>query len=87
MGLLAKHFGGGLSILDQGKMSWDEILKWYEVYELQKTEEEVVEERRYDNKGRTRTLPSPETIREIVNERLEERREKQDEKLKDKNGS
>lgn len=86
MGLLAKYYGGGLSILDQKKMFWHEILKWYDVYVLQSTEDEVINELKYDKNMKVRSLPSSETIREIVNERIEERKQKSEEKLKDNNG-
>jgi hypothetical protein len=56
------------------KMKWSEVIFWYENYELQITEEEVVQELQYDSKGNKKKLPSQETIRTIVNERIEERR-------------
>ncbi|MCK5613741.1 hypothetical protein KAR91_68385 [Candidatus Pacearchaeota archaeon] len=84
MGLLAKYYGGGLSILDQKKMYWYEVLKWYDIYELQSIEEEVIEELRYDNKGNRRSLPKSKVIREIVNEKIEERKKEREQEL---NGS
>lgn len=51
-----------------------DILFWYDIYELQATEEEVISERRYDKKGKEIKLPSPSVIREIVNEKIQERR-------------
>ena len=56
------------------KMTWKEVLFWYDIYELQTTEEEVVGELSYDDKGKKRSLPSPETIREIVNEKIKRRK-------------
>lgn len=82
MGLLAKYYGGGLSILDQKKMFWHEILKWHDIYVLQSTEDEVINELKYDKNGKVRSLPSPETIRELVDERIEERKQKSEEKLR-----
>ncbi len=58
------------------KMKWKDILFWHDIYELQSTEEDVVEELSYDSKGKKQKLPSYETIREIVNERIENRKEK-----------
>ena len=74
MGLLARFFKGGLTIPDMMKMKWPEICFWYENYELQITEEEVTEELRYDSKGNKKRLPSQQTIRAIVDERIQERR-------------
>lgn len=58
------------------KMEWEEILFWYDIYELQATEEEVVSEKLYDDKGNKKILPSPVRIRELVNEKIKKRREK-----------
>lgn len=57
-------------------MTWREVLFWYDIYELQATEEEVVGELCIDDKGKKRSLPSPGTIREIVNEKIEERKKR-----------
>ena len=76
IGLLARFFKGGLSIPDMLKMKWKDILFWYDIYELQATEEEVVQDLSCDSKGNKKTLPSSETIREIVNEKIENRRDK-----------
>lgn len=76
VGLLARFFRGGLTIPDMMKMTFKDVFFWYENYELQVTEEEVVSELSYDDKGNKRTLPSPSVIREIVDERIKERREK-----------
>lgn len=56
------------------KMTWRELLFWYDNYELQVTEEEVKNELEYDSKGNKKKLPSYETIRGIVNERIRERK-------------
>lgn len=76
IGLLARFFKGGLTIPDMLKMTWPEIYFWYENYELQITEEEVINELQYDSKGNKKKLPSNETIRRIVDERITERRRK-----------
>ena len=75
MGLLGRFFRGGLSIPDMMKMTWKEILFWYDIYELQVTEEEVIQELSYDEKtGKKKKLPSVNEIRNIVNKRIAERR-------------
>ena len=56
------------------KMKWNEILFWYGIYELQVTEEEVIQELKYDKNGKEKKLPPANTIRELVNERIEERK-------------
>jgi|WetSurMetagenome_2_1015567.scaffolds.fasta_scaffold72096_3 hypothetical protein len=53
-----------------------DIKQWYDIYVLQYTEEEVVMDLSYDDKGRKRELPGPERIREIVMERIREREKK-----------
>ena len=55
-------------------LKWSEIKKWYDIYLLQSTEEEVISDLSYDDKGRKRTLPKPERIREIVLERIKEKK-------------
>ena len=54
------------------KMTWREILFWLGIYELQATEEEVISEFKSEGKN----LPSSEIIRQLVDERIKERREK-----------
>lgn len=76
VGLLARFFKGGLTIPDMMKMKWSEVLFWYDIYELQMTEEEVIEDLRYDEKGNKKTLPSPKVIREMVLEKIEENKKK-----------
>lgn len=53
-----------------------DILFWYDIFELQTTEEEVVHELSHDSNGNKRKLPNQERIREIVNERIAGRRKK-----------
>ena len=59
-------------------MTWKEVLFWYDIYELQVTEEEVISEWGTDEKGNKKILPPYEIIREEVNKRIQERREKRD---------
>jgi hypothetical protein len=59
-------------------LKWSEIKKWYDIYLLQSTEEEVINDLSYDDKGRKRTLPKPERIREIVMERIKEKKGESD---------
>ena len=49
-----------------------DILPWHNIYILQATEENVIEELSYDKKGNKKTLPRPEKIREIVLDRIKE---------------
>ena len=74
MGLLARFFKGGLPISYMMGLKWRDIKYWYDIYILQSTEEEVIQELSYDSKGNKRTLPKPERIREIVNERIAEKK-------------
>ncbi len=76
MGFIIRFLKGGISLSDLKNMDWFEVLKWDYICELQATEEEVVSELSYDDKGNKKKLPSSETIREIVNERIEKRKEK-----------
>ena len=59
-------------------MTWKEVLFWYDIYELQVTEEEIISEWGVDEKGNKKTLPPYEIIREEINRRIQERREKRD---------
>jgi len=70
--LLAKYFGGALSINDMSKMKWLDILFWYNIYILQATEESVVSELSTDDKGNKKTLPSYQKIREITLKKIED---------------
>ena len=74
IGLLARFFKGALTIPMMLAMKWNDVLFWYDIYELQVTEEEVNEELKYDSKGNKKTLPSQSVIRQKVNERIEERK-------------
>lgn len=74
MGLLARFFKGGFSIPAQSVMKWRDIKPWYDIYMLQSTEEEIVNELSYDDKGNKRTLPSNERIRELVLKRIAEKK-------------
>jgi hypothetical protein len=78
VGLLARFFSGSLTIPDMMKMTWKEIKFWYDIYELQATEEEVIQELSYDSKGNKKTLPPPNVIRKKTLERIEQRRNKVD---------
>lgn len=72
--MLARFFKGGLPISYQMILKWSEIKKWYDIYILQSTEEEVINDLSYDKNGKKRTLPKPEKIREIVLERIQEKK-------------
>lgn len=57
------------------KLTWSEIMWYYDNYELQATEEEVISELSYDKKtGKKKDLPKPEKIRKIVDEKIAQRR-------------
>jgi len=75
MGLLARFFKGGLTIPHMEGMKWKEILFWYDIYEIQATEEEVVHDLGFDKNGKKKKLPSYKRIREVVEEKIKERRE------------
>ena len=74
MGLLARFFKGGLPISYMMTLSWRDLKQWYDIYLLQSTEEEVISDLSYDSKGNKRTLPKPERIREIVMDRIKEKK-------------
>lgn len=76
--MLARFFKGGLAIPYQMSLKWSDIKKWYDIYLLQSTEEEVINDLSYDDKGRKKTLPRPERIREIVLERIKEKKGESD---------
>lgn len=76
MGFIVRFLKGGISLSNLNNMDWFEVIKWDDICELQATEEEVIYDLRYDDKGNKKTLPPQERIREIVNERIEERKEK-----------
>lgn len=52
----------------------DDLMMWYDNYELQVTEEEVIHELSYDEKGNKKDLPSSKVIRKKVLKRIAERR-------------
>lgn len=54
------------------KMNWREVLFWYNIYELQVTEEEIISELKIKGKS----IPDYETLREMVQEKIQERRDK-----------
>jgi hypothetical protein len=72
MGLLARFYRGGLSIATMMNMTWEEIEKWYKIYILQSTEEEVIFELSHDKDGKKKRLPDARKIREIVLNRIQE---------------
>jgi len=72
--LLAKYFGGALTINDMLKMRWFDISFWYDIYILQATEEEVISELSSDDKGNKKALPNHKKIREITLSRIEEQK-------------
>jgi hypothetical protein len=75
VGLLARFFRGGLTIPDMMKMKWKEILFWYDIYELQITEEEVVYKYQKEiSEGKRQRMPKHEVIRKKVDEKIAERR-------------
>lgn len=58
-------------------MTWPELRPWYDNYELQITEEEIINDLNYDKKtGKKRDLPSNIKIRSLVEKKIAERREK-----------
>lgn len=75
MGLLARFYKGGLTIPQMMRMRFRQDIKpWYDIFILQSTEEEIVMELRYDDKGNKRQLPSPEKLRKIVLQRIKDNR-------------
>lgn len=70
MGLLLRFFKGGLSLSEMMKMTWKDLLFWYKIFERQVTEEQVVQELKFDKNGKERSLPSPQKIREIVDDKI-----------------
>jgi hypothetical protein len=82
IGLLARFFKGGLTIPYMMELKFRRDIKpWYDIYILQSTEEEVITDLSYDDKGRKRTLPPPWKIREIVLEKIENDKNKFEEYL------
>lgn len=75
MGLLARFYGGALPIKDMMRMTIRELLFWYDNYLLQSIEEEVTNEKRYDDKGNIKKLPKPEVIRAEVLARIKKIKE------------
>ena len=60
-------------------MTWPDIEFYYNIFELQTVEEEVVGEWGYDSKtGKKKKLPPQEKIREEVDKRIAERRNELD---------
>lgn len=75
MGLLARFFRGGLTIPNMMKMKIREIMFWYNIMEIQATTENEVNRLSYDQKtGKEKKLPSPEKIREIVDQKIKDRK-------------
>ena len=57
------------------KLTIDEILNWFEIYLLQITEEEIRDEYLYPADGnKSRKLPNPKRMRELVLERIKQKR-------------
>jgi len=77
MGLLARFFKGGLPIVDMMGMKFNKDIKpWFDIYILQSTEEEIVHELGFDEKGQRRELPNMLEIRKKVLKRIEERKQR-----------
>jgi hypothetical protein len=75
MGLLGRFFKGSLSWEYMWKQTWKEILWYYDNYELQITEEEVIYKYQKEiSEGKRKKLPKPEVIRKEVDEIIAERR-------------
>ena len=75
MGLLARFFNGSLPWSELWLMEWSEIEFYYNIFDLQTTEEEVVQEWGFDKKtGEKKKLPPFEKIREETNRRIAERK-------------
>jgi uncharacterized membrane protein len=76
-GLLAKHFGGALPFSDLEQKTHRQLMRYYRVYERQAVEEAVRNEFIHPATGKPRSLPKPQRMRELVDERIKEWREKQ----------
>lgn len=74
--MLGKYFKGAYPIPELMKLKRSEILFWYNIYELQITEEEIVNGILNPKRGNPGRLPSPEKMRKLVNEKIKQRREK-----------
>jgi hypothetical protein len=78
MGLLVRFFKGGLQWSELWSETWKGVLFYYEIQELQATEEEVLQELSHDEKGNKKKLPHPDIIRKKTLERIEQRRNEVD---------
>lgn len=75
VGLLAKYFGGAWPIPELMKLKRRDLWFWYNIYELQITEEEIAQEYLNPLSGKPKKLPPPEKMRELVDARIAERKE------------
>jgi hypothetical protein len=82
MGLLGRFYRGFIVLEKMESMTWDELEPWYDIYELQSTEEEIVSELSHDKDGKKKELPPPDKIRERTLERIEERKQKAEKRRK-----
>jgi hypothetical protein len=77
MGVVAKYFGGATSWEYLLSLTFPEVWFLYEIYEYQATYDQVRDELSKDPKtGKPRSLPSEKRIREIVDARIAESRQK-----------
>jgi hypothetical protein len=77
MGVVAKYFGGATSWEYLLNLTFREVWFIYEIYEYQATYDQVVNELSHDQKtGKQKTLPSEKRIREIVDARIADSRQK-----------
>ena len=72
---MGKYFGGAFPILDLMQLTDRELFFWYNIYELQVTEEEIANEHLYREDGKKGRLPSTDVMRKLVEERIEKRKE------------
>lgn len=78
MGLLARFFKGSFPIEYQETLKFrKQIIPWYDIFILQSTEENIVEELSTDKNGNRKKLPKPEKIRERVIDRIKENNDKE----------
>ena len=77
--MLAKYFGGALPFneLEQHGRRWK--MHYYRLMERQQAETEVVDSFRNPPDGKPKTLPSPKKLRSLVDKKIAEWHEEQNE--------
>jgi len=58
------------------KLTFEGNLFWYNIYEVQVTEKEIVDEHLYPANGKPRKVPEPEELKRLVDERIRNRRKR-----------